>query len=72
MPEEAFHFSRNDYFAAFVMDSCRRMVGQEYYAAVPDLAPDTLPQGPRVNKYKTAGPCRTLAPRPFLREKALT
>lgn len=72
MPEEAFHFSRDDYFSAFVVDGCRRMVGQEDYAAVPDFAPDTLAQTSAIDKNMSSGTHGTLATLPCLREKTLT
>lgn len=54
------------------MDGCGRMVGKKYYAAVPDLAPDTLSQASCVNEDMSSWPCGTLSPLPCLREKSLT
>ncbi len=54
------------------MDGCRRMVGQEYYAAAPDFAPNTPAQASAIDKDMSSRARRALTTRPCLREKTLT
>ena len=54
------------------MDGCRRMVGQEYYAAVPDFAPNTPAQASAIDKDMSSRARRALTTRPCLTEETLT